>query len=129
MRNPFLWSLVFTSALVAPAAQAQTPTEFCAQAEPLAKQAQCREDYWNGVIQSVKYMKMNGLVDDDGVDIMNILGSVFNWRAFILGTKTPGWVLSICARRDEEVNGMTDFRKSWACIMENDPDAALMEAI
>jgi len=123
-----LISVLGSLSLGSSAAYSQTAAEFCVQASPLAERAECRRDYLYGLNLSVKYMRHHGLLSDDGVEIGQLLSSIFSWRSFIYGRKTPGWVVSICSDAGE-VAGMIDYRKTWVCIMDNDPDAALMEAI
>lgn len=110
-------------------AQAQaSPQDFCAQAEPLAAQPACRTDYMRAARLVRKYTDMNGLSDRDGAKIFAIMGSVLNWHNLLSARKTPGWIMGHCDEADS-TTGWLDLRKMWDCIVESDPDAALLEAI
>jgi len=105
-----------------------TPQEFCAQVEPLAAQPDCRADFVRSAMLVRKYTSLNGLSDADGAKIFAIMGSILSWRNLLSARKTPGWVMGHCGEEDS-ATGWMDLRKVWDCIVENDPDAALLEAI
>ena len=110
-------------------AQAQaTADEFCAQVEPLAAQPACRQDFFRGAQLVIQYTRMNGLSDEEGPKLFAMFGSVFSWQNLISKDKTPAWIIGHCDEEDSQT-GWLDFRKVWACIAENDPNAALLEAI
>ncbi len=114
---------------VAGGAQAQaTAQDFCAQVEALGVQPTCRVDYMHDVRLVRKYLRLNGLIDDDGVKIIAMGISIFNWRNLLTQDKTPAWIIGHCDEKDS-TTGWLDFRIVWDCIVENDPDAALLEAI
>ncbi len=114
---------------LAGSAQAQASAQdFCAQAAPLAAQPTCRTDFSRAARLVNKYTDMNGLSDDNGAKVFAIIGSVFNWRNLLSADKTLGWIMGHCGERDS-ATGWLDLRKVWDCIVENDPDAALLEAI
>ncbi|MEM9428488.1 MAG: hypothetical protein AAGA32_03220 [Pseudomonadota bacterium] len=111
----------------APAAAQESDAEvFCGQTEATAEARRlCVNEYRRSADLVVAYGRAAGYFTKDGVDFSTIVGAFWDWRT--LFGLTPSDPFLRCLLRGE--GQPFDFPGTWACLVEQDPAAARMDAI